>query len=214
MGIQIWGAFGGFQRKTGALVGRWINGQNVISAVPHPSQEPPSTAQLNQRAKFRLLVLFQSWISPIIRTGFQNAHEEKQSAFNAAFRYNYRYAITGTAPNFVIDYPNFVYSKGRLSGAYNAEVETTVVAELKFNWAASLGTGIGGPTDMATVVVYNPLKDVFATMANAAPRSALTYTLLLPGDFSGDTVQCYISFVSADGKLASDSLFVAATEVL
>ena len=122
--------------------------------------------------------------------------------------------MSGTAPNFVIDYPNFLYSKGRLSAAYSPEVETTVAAQLKYTWLATLGTGIGGPTDMATIVVYNPIKDVFVTMTSAAARSALTYTLLVPADFSGDIVQCYISFVSADGKVASDSLFVTATEVL
>lgn len=214
MGIQVWGAFGGFQRKTGALVGHWTNGQNVITAVPHPSQKPPSTAQLNQRAKFRLLVLFMSWISPIIRTGFQNAHEEKQSAFNAAFRVNYKNAITGVAPNFTIDYPEFAYSKGRLSGAYGVVVEASVVAQLEFNWLATLGTGIGGPTDMATIVVYNPAKDMFTSLVGAAARSALTYTLILPADFSGDMVHCYISFVSANGKLTSDSFYVAGLTVL
>jgi hypothetical protein len=208
MGIQHWGAFGGFQRKTGALVGHWTNGQNVITAIPHPSQNPPTVPQLNARAKFKTVIDFSRRLTPLIRVGYQNAHKEKQSGFNAAFVDNYAKAVTGIAPAYVIDYPKFAYSKGQLSNGYNTEILTTVAATIKYSWLATLATGIGGPTDMATLVVYNPVKDQLVTLTNAAARSVLTYSLLVPGDFSGDDVHCWISFVSADGKMASDSFYV------
>ncbi|MBB5440109.1 hypothetical protein HDC92_003807, partial [Pedobacter sp. AK017] len=126
MGIQIWGAFGGFQKKTGALVGHWTNGQNVITAIPHPSQNPPTVAQLNMRAKFKTVVDFQRRLTPLIRIGYQNAHKEKQTAFNAAFVDNYAKAVAGIGPNYTIDYEKFAYSKGQLSKAYNAEILTAV----------------------------------------------------------------------------------------
>ncbi|MBB5436914.1 hypothetical protein HDC92_000578 [Pedobacter sp. AK017] len=87
-------------------------------------------------------------------------------------------------------------------------METTVNDTIKFSWLGTLATEIGAPTDMATVVVYNPVKGQFVTLVGAAARSALTYSLLVPGDFSGDEVHAYISFVSADGKMASDSRYV------
>jgi hypothetical protein len=208
MGIQKWGAFGGFQKKTGALVGKWVNGQNVISAIPHPSQEPPTTPQLNVRAKFKTVVQFLSRISPLIKVGFQNAHEEKQTAFNAAFKYNYYEAVTGVAPNYTIDYPKLVYSKGRLSVPYNASVLVNVAGTVKFDWLATLSTGIGAVTDMATVMIYNPAKEQFVSLVGAAARSALTCNLLVPGDFSGDEVHAWISMVSADGKVTSNSTYL------
>lgn len=208
MGIQHWGAFGGFQNQTGPLVGHWVNGQNVITAIPHPSQNPPSVAQLNMRAKFKTVVGFLRRLTPLIRVGYQNAHKETQTAFNACFVDNYANAVVGVAPDYLIDYPELVYSKGELSGAYNAEVETSVADTIRFSWLGTLATGIGALTDMATIVVYNPAKGQFVTMVGAAARSALTYSLLVPGDFSGDEVHCYISFVSADGKMASDSRYI------
>ncbi|HMI01777.1 MAG TPA: DUF6266 family protein [Pedobacter sp.] len=215
MGIQIWGAFGGFQKKAGALVGRWVNGQNVISAIPHPSDEPPSEAQLNYRAKFRLVVTWLSWISPIIKVGFQNAHEERQSAFNAAFVYNYKNAISGTtAANFTIDYPEVLYSKGRLSGPYFPVLATTVDAQLDISWLATIANGIGAPTDLATFVVYNPSKQQFVTVIGAAARSLLSYDMTLPADFSGDNCHVYMSFVSASGKVTSNSAYLGATVVM
>lgn len=45
-------------------------------------------------------------------------------------------------------------------------------------------------------------------MAFAVPRSALTYTMNLPADYGGDTVHAYMSFVAADGKMASNSKYL------
>ncbi|HKG05028.1 MAG TPA: DUF6266 family protein [Pedobacter sp.] len=207
MGIQLWGAFGGFRKKTGALVGKWLNGQNVISAIPHPSEKAPSVGQLNARAKFKLLVTWLSWVSPVVRVGFQNAREEKQSGFNAAFAYNYQNAISGVGPAYVIDYDEVLLAKGRLSNGYNLAMATTEDAQLDFSWTAYVANGLGAPTDLATVVVYNPVKAEFTVAVGAAPRSALSFDMSVPSMWSGDTVYPWVFFVSADGKLNSDSKF-------
>lgn len=213
MGLQIWGAFGGFKGKTGALIGARVNGQNVIRPLPHPSQTPPSVAQLNQRAKFKTLVSFLRRLTPLIRVGFQNAHKEKQSEFNAAFVENYD-AITGVAPNYVIDYPQFMYSKGILSGAYNAIAAIDIPANIEITWTGQLATGIGLPTDLATIVAYNPSKGQFVRLVGAVPRSALNFNLAVPPDFAGDDCHVWISMVSADGKMASDSYYIGEFTIL
>lgn len=214
MGKALWGTSGGFQGKNGANIGRWVNGQNIVGPLPHPSLLPPTTGQLNARAKFGLMVTFLSWISPLIKVGFQDAHKEKQTAFNAAFVYNYRNAVTGSsADNYTIDYPKVVYSKGRLGLSYLASMATTEDAQLDLSWVAGIANGIGKPTDLATFVVYNPAKELFVTAVGAAPRSALSFDMALPSTFSGDNVYVYMSFVSADGKMASDSLYMGTTVV-
>lgn len=214
MGIQLWGAFGGFRKKTGALVGRRLDGQNVISAIPHPSKKPATTAQSNQRAKFKLLVSYLSRLASLINIGFQNAHEKTEKAFNAAFKLNFKNAVTGIAPNFTIDCEKLMYSKGKLSVAQLARVSAEEVGKIKFDWLTGLSTGIGKPTDLATLVVYCAAKDQFVTLVDAAPRSALTYVLPLPFEFSGELVHCWISMVSADHKLASNSTYIVEIEVL
>jgi len=62
--------------------------------------------------------------------------------------------------------------------------------------------------------VYNPLKDLFVVANGAATRSALSYDMALPTDFSGDTVQVYMAFVSADNKKVSNSYYAGATAIL
>ena len=55
MGKAIWGTSGGFQGKNGANVDRWLDGQNIVGPLPHPSHTPATTAQINQRIKFALV---------------------------------------------------------------------------------------------------------------------------------------------------------------
>jgi hypothetical protein len=214
MGIQFWGAFGGFQKKTGALVGRRVNGQNVISALPHPSEVPPTDGQLSFRAKFKLVVVFQKWITPLIRTGFNEARKERQSAFNAAFVKNYRDAVVGAGLNWTIDYPKFVYSAGMLGNAENLMVEAATEAQLDFSWGADPDTGIGAATDKATFLIYNPTKDKFVLKADGALRSALSYELALPLSFSQDSVHIWMNFVSADGKMASNTVYAGSMAIV
>jgi len=213
MGIQKWGAFGGFQKKTGALVGKWVNGQNVISAVPHASENPPTEGQLLSRQRFRLLIKWQALISPILRVGFQNAHDERQSAFNAAFMYNYRNALAMSMDVPTLDFAKIMLGSGRLSNGYMMALATTEDAQLDFSWGAGIANGIGAATDKLTIVVYNPAKQEFASMVGAVARSVLSYDMELPANWSGDTVHPYVFFVSLNGKVNSNSLYLGSTVV-
>ncbi|SMC88897.1 DUF6266 family protein [Pedobacter africanus] len=214
MGIQHLGAFGGFVNKTGALVGHRTGGQNVITAIPHPSNKPPTTAQLNQRAKFRLLGSFLRRMTVLIRVGFEESRLQKQSAFSAAFKENYYNAITGVAPNFTINYPMLVYSKGILSGPYTASALAVAGSKIEVTWTAQIATGVGEATDKITVVAYNPAKKQFAMLAGAALRSALTFNLQVPPDWAGDGCHVWASMVSTDGKKASDSQYLGLHTIL
>jgi len=209
MGFLTGGPYYNLIGRTGNNVGRRVRGKNVFSMRPHKSTKPPTEAQLEVRSKFGLMMSWLSWLSPLVEVGFQD-HDASESAMNACFSYNFKNAITGVSPNFRVDYPKVLYSKGKLSPAFDPEVALAPAQGLDFNWTAELGNGVGSLTDMATVMVYNPTKDRFVVMTNAAPRSALTYTLTLPGDYAGTTIHCYISFVSVDGKMASNSTYIAA----
>jgi hypothetical protein len=45
-------------------------------------------------------------------------------------------------------------------------------------------------------------------------RSALTYDMALPLDFSGDEVEVYVALLSADNKLVSTSVYVGGMVVV
>lgn len=213
MGIQKWGAFGGFQKKTGPLVGHWLNGQNVITPLPHPSQEPATTPQLDQRSIFGMMVGWLRILKLIIRTGFL-VHKTTESPWSASVGYNLKNAVTGISPNFTIDYPAVKFTKGDLSNPLTTGVAATVAAELTFTWTALVNPGSGLPTDKATFVVFCPVLWLFVTVADVVDRDALTYDLELPAEFSGESVHCWILFKSADGKRASDNDYLGLIPVV
>ncbi len=122
--------------------------------------------------------------------------------------------MTGIYPNLLIDFEEVVVSKGDLLPVYYGEVSSAVDHEVKFEWLNNAPVGSVDLTDKATVMVYNPDKELFVALSGAAARSALTYTLGLPADFVGDTVHAYMYFVSADGKRSSDSVYLGVVTVV
>jgi len=69
-------------------------------------------------------------------------------------------------------------------------------------------------TDQLYVVLYDVEKDTFITFAQLAVRSALKALVDLPEVYAGDNVHVWIFFVSADGKLTSESDYLGLYRVL
>ena len=198
--------------RTGNHVGRRVRGVNIISMRPAKSNRPPTQLQLNQQIQFGLMTSWLSWIGSFIKIGFQN-YDAGRSPMNAAVSYNLENAITGVSPNYAIDYGKVLFSRGVLSKAMDLVMATTEDAQLDFTWAVSTNSMPGAPTDKAVFIVYNPSKQEFV-MSGAGPvRLTLSYDMALPSNFSGDNVQVWMVFVSADGKKVSDTQFIAATVV-
>jgi hypothetical protein len=213
MGKAVWGTSGGFQGKNGANIGRWLDGQNIVGPLPHPSQIPPTIAQLNQRAIFGMLTSWLRIIKLIIRSGF-NIAGERGSPWTAAVSYNLRNAVTGVAPNFAIDYPKVVFCKGQLSTPTDWSVSSGTGAALEFEWSKEFNVGAGADTDKVTFVTYNPTRGSFIFLMGAATRVQESYSLQMPLTFAGDTVHCWMSFLSADGKVSSNSIYIGIAVVV
>jgi hypothetical protein len=215
MGKYLKGILGAFSGLVGSVVGATWNGIDVMRSRPKKSSKPPTLAQMKQRDTFALMRGFSREVSDIIRIGFQ-AYRVGQTPDNAAFSLNIENAVTGVYPSISIDYPEFVLSKGNLLDAPEITVATTIDAQLDFSWlnnadvADPLNTN---STDKVAFVVYNPSKQAFAKKVGAAVRSALSYDMVLPATWSGDNVHIWALFVSASGKVVSDSVYLGATVV-
>lgn len=209
MGIIRQGILGGFRQKTGSVVGAYHRGQDTIRSLPRVSNKPPTRAQLDQRFKFGLVTNFLARFSSTIDQGFGTS-KGITTPMNEAVSYHLRTAITGVSPNFTIDYTKLKVSGGKLELAENIEFLADTAAKLKFTWENTTPDGKNkDATDRINLLVYNPAKGSQVILNSAAARSALTYTLSLPGSYSGDEVHAYVSFSSIiNKKLVSDSLYI------
>lgn len=198
--------------RLGNHVGRKRKGKNIISMRPAKSNKAPTLLQQNQRTRFGKLTHWLSWFAEFIDIGF-NAYDAEMSAMNAAVAYNFKHGALGPAPDFLLDYSKIELSRGRLAGAETPVVEAGTGISVAYTWTANIGSGSFKATDKVTFLVYNPEKDLFSMLIGAAVRSALTYQLELPSEYSGDTIQCWMALVSADGKLVSNSQYVGAAVI-
>jgi hypothetical protein len=209
MGIYNEGILGFFRGKVGRVVGSVVRGVHYMKGLGDVRTDNPTQKQLDQRLKFALVMGFLKPLQGILKTGFK-AGSTGLTSLNKAMAANLNEAIKGSSPNFTLDYTKFMISKGPLQAPMGAGIDVASGAKIVFSWQNS---GAIASTDLATVLVYNPVRDTYVVLPGAAPRSAETYTLQLPTAFAGDTVHMWINFVSADGEQSSNSQYIGELEV-
>jgi hypothetical protein len=134
-------------------------------------------------------------------------YASKQSPYNAAMSYNVSNAVTGTFPDFEMDYPNALVSKGSLLGAEDASA-TTAAGSISFAWTDNSEVSNALSTDKAMPLAFNISKGQAVFKTNGAERSTEADTLTIPANWSGDDVEVYLGFVSNDGLLVASSAYL------
>jgi hypothetical protein len=201
------GILGGFVGRVGTVIGSERNGQYIISSIPKKSTKAPTNAQISQRNKFGIAVGFLQPINQLLKLGYKPT-DQRLSSFNEAMSYFIQNSIAGTMDNYVVDYPNVLISRGALSPAFNAVGASANPGELKINWSTAAMSGLSNPNDETICLIYNPAKSFHFISNVSALRSTGELSVLLPDDFSGDVVHCWIGFLSSDKKERSTSAYV------
>jgi hypothetical protein len=212
MGTIKQGILGGFSGKVGNVVGGSWKGIDYMRIMPASVANPQTDAQLNQRQKFSVTMHFLQPLSQFLKTGFKS-FAVKMTGINAAMSYNIKNALTGTYPNYAIDYPNALVARGNLAGALNQVAASTVAGTVHFTWDDNSGEIGASAYDKTLLVIYNPAQNQAVTISELAERADGTQTVTVPDSFSGDLVQCYIAFKTVDGNKVSNSAFAGAVTV-
>lgn len=215
MGKYKKGILGFFRGTVGTVVGSVWNGIHYMKSLPDVGDDNPTPAQLNVRAKLSLVTKFMKRLKALINVGYQD-FTRGITPMNAATSYHLKNAVTGTSSlNYAIDYSKVIFSVGDLPEAKTPLIATAVASQLAFSWIDDTlpSDSISG-THRATVLAYSIEKDKFTTFPSAVPRSAETYVLQLPLDWSGDEVHAWIAFVSINGKEVSNSTYIGQITIL
>jgi len=212
MGTIKQGILGPFSGKVGTVIGGVWKGIAYMRGIAPNVADPQTDAQLAQRQKFSVTMHFLQPMSQFFRTGFKN-YAVQMTGINAAMEYNVKNALTGTYPNIAVDYPNALVARGVLPSSLNAVASSTVAGTVQFDWDDNSGEIGASATDKTLIVVYNPTQNQAVTIDQLAERDDVTQTVTVPDSFSGDLVQCYIAFITADGQTVSNSAFAGAVTV-
>jgi hypothetical protein len=103
MAIFEKGILGGFSGKVGTVIGGTWKGIDYMRSKANKRTFVPSQKQLEQQLKFALMMRFLQPISALLEVSFHDL-AIRQTGTNAAFAYNYRVAITGTFPDYALNY--------------------------------------------------------------------------------------------------------------
>lgn len=109
------GILGVFSGKVGTVVGSSWKGISYMKSLPKASSKAPTALQIDQRLKFALISSFLKPIKSITNIGYGSVTGNVTPA-NAVASYHLNNAIVGSSPNFQIDYPMVMFSRGELPG--------------------------------------------------------------------------------------------------
>ena len=208
MGTIKQGILGGFSGKVGTVIGSSWKGISYMRGQAQHVKNPRSAGQVDQRSKFNLALNFLQPNVPYIRIGYKS-QAAKQTEFNAAMSYIVKNAITGTSPNYALDYTKVMVSRGGLTQVTDAAASwAAATSKLTVTWTDNSGVGTALATDKAMPFVYNKDKNETIYNTEGATRTTHTMDITVPSDWVGDKVEVYLGMVSEDGTLVADSIYL------
>ena len=212
MGRHKLGILGGFKGKVGTVSGASWKGIEYIKGPNRGSSKPATQAQIEARAKFRVVIRFLSQLGKLLKLGFKDS-AIKMTGTNSAFQYNYKNALQGLYPHYSLDYTKVLLTDGPLQQIVNPKAEATGGGLVKFSWEDNTGIKHANASDKSILLVYCPEKGRFAYIDDGASRSSKTASINA-GIFNGKTVETWLSFISADEKEVAPSIYTGQLTVI
>jgi hypothetical protein len=209
------GIFGSFSGRVGNVVGANWRGIDVLRKRPRKKPGRVGTAsQLEQRAKFSMIIQFLNPIKEVAGTYFSKETKTK-SRFNLATGYNLKNAlIDGPGNTFTLDFSKVLISKGELRGLEGGALAAAAGQVLDLSWTDNSGQGSAAATDLVLAVVYSPSLDLFQMYnPSTAVRGDASVQLTLPAYYNATEVHVWATVVSSDKKVAAVSTYMGTVTV-
>jgi len=182
------------------------NGKNILKVFTPPSN-PQSLKQSKQRAKFALVNKQLSPMCGLYRVTFGNS-----SGLHYAVSDALKHAVIGTYPDYELDYPKLVFSKGNLFSTDQITAVKSTGNSIKVDWDATPESEYAQDSN-ANMVFMNAATQFCIVRQDLALRSAGTLTYDLPASFTASEVHCWIYFTSLDLTSASMSLYIGEVQL-
>ena len=210
MGTIKKGILGGFSGSVGPVIGGSWKGIEYMRSQPSKRSGSSTAAQIEQQLKFSLMMHFLQTMTELFDETFRN-YAIEMSAFNAAFSYNIKNAVTGTSPDFEVDYQHALVSRGDLPNAASPKASVTSNTVF-YTWADNSGAGSALPTDEAVLAVYCKDMNSAVYSIGSAARSAGAASIDA-AIFTGKEVNTWLGFISQNGKEVANSIYTGALTV-
>jgi hypothetical protein len=197
----------GFIGRVGNTVTYLLNGQIVKRTIGKSSKEA-TIPQLSARQKTKIITGFLNPVKEFINIGFEFEARlvQKQSAYNIATSYNWLNALTGEYPDQKVDFSKVLLSRGKMPATNHIDVNV-VDNKITFKWDETiLNEGTKG-SDRVMLLAYLPKENHAISLIGGAERLEGSEHLVVPECYEGVHMETYVSFISADYKSISNSVY-------
>lgn len=196
----------GFIGKTGNTVVYLLNGKLVKREIGF-SSKAPTDLQLANWQITRVVSHFLGPIKDFVNVGFsQEAKVAKKSAYNMATSFNRSNAIIGDYPDQKIDFSKVLVSRGKIPPTVQVGVELTADG-LLFTWDTLVTDSGRKWNDQVMLMAYMPQLKEAVYLINGDIRTVGSDLLRLPKFTKEVVIETYISFIAANHKNVSDSIY-------
>ena len=176
-------------------------GKNYLRLYAIPT-DARTAKQLAQRAKFGMVNSNLSCMRKLFATTFGS-----RQGINEAVSLAFKTAITGTYPDYSIDYAKLVMSLGSVNGTGQISVTKTLGTKVHLQWDTTQGTE-STPDDGVNLIFLNTVTKTAILKKDFAIRSVGIAEVELPVIWEGAEIHCWIYFTTPDDSLTSTSQYV------
>ena len=212
MGKINQGILGGVSGQVRNVIGGTWKGIDYLRIKPSSVANPRTEGQVDQRSKFSTVLRFLQPLTEFLKVGFK-LYSIRMTQFNAAMSYNLNNGVTGTYPNFMIDYATALVSRGNLKGAADAAATSPSAGNVEVTWTDNSGRGSAQRTDKSLIVLLNTIRGEAIFTTSGPERSAESAIIPVPAEFSGEDVEVFLGFVSEDGNKVANSAYLGTVTI-
>lgn len=198
MAISTKGILGPFSGKIGNVVGSSINGRHYIKSLPKKRTKPWSEKQLAQQVRFAVAVSFLSSIKALLKHNYPKSNKGA-SGYNLALKYILQQAITGTYPEYTINYPEVQLARGPVANV-GALQQYYRDESLVISWDPGSDYVLRLSDDRVMILVYDPDSQTYIEGAANLIRANGGATIAIAEHYHGKTLHTYLYCISRQGK--------------
>jgi hypothetical protein len=207
MAILKQGLFGPITGKLGNFVTASWKGINYVRQAPHKSKKPLTAAQIAVQERFKFINRLNKPLNPYFKAGFFELAIHK-SELNVAFSQTSKNVVSGTYPDFQVDWSKLSISAGRLSSLESVELTQTVSQVLDLSWDVEYWKSHCAYDDQVMVAILCPELEMADGFIGATRRADLRCTVNFSSKFIGKEIAVYIGVFAMNRRMASRSQFL------
>jgi hypothetical protein len=199
-----------FSGKFGDIVGRVVNGKQVIFKKRGPRKSEYTLPEFTARRNFTIVSQFLKHMVSIFK---KYDEPDGRSGFHKAMSHILRNAIQGQHPDQRIDFSKVILGKGILPNPSTYQVTSPAKGLLEFTWSFEIMKRKVSKSDRIFIAVYSEAMQESTCEPFGAERRERIY-LMDVSRFSGQQIEVYFGFASPTGVLNSTSVYAGSIKVL